>query len=43
MHSDEVFFAGLARHLEEKGRAALATVVETKGSGPSKVGRRFLI
>ena len=43
MHSDEVFFASLTRHLQEKGRLALATVVETKGSGPSKVGRRFLI
>ena len=43
MHSDEVFFASLTRHLSEKGRLALATVVETKGSGPSKVGRRFLI
>ena len=43
MHSDEVFFAGLARHLEAKGRVALATVVETKGSGPTRVGRRFVI
>ena len=43
MHSDEVFFANLTRHLSEKGRLALATVVETKGSGPSRVGRRFLI
>jgi xanthine dehydrogenase accessory factor len=43
MHSDEVFFTSLTRHLQEKGRLALATVVETKGSGPSKVGRRFLI
>ena len=43
MHSDEVFFTSLTRHLSEKGRLALATVVETKGSGPSRVGRRFLI
>jgi xanthine dehydrogenase accessory factor len=43
MHSDDVFFTSLTRHLQEKGRVALATVVETKGSGPSKVGRRFLI
>jgi xanthine dehydrogenase accessory factor len=43
MHSDEVFFSGLARHLEAKGRVALATVVETKGSGPTRVGRRFVI
>jgi xanthine dehydrogenase accessory factor len=43
MHSDDVFFTSLSRHLQEKGRVALATVVETKGSGPSKVGRRFLI
>jgi len=43
MHSDEVFFQSLARHLQERGRLALATVTETKGSGPSKVGRRFLI
>lgn len=43
MHSDNVFFTSLTRHLQEKGRLALATVTETKGSGPSKVGRRFLI
>jgi xanthine dehydrogenase accessory factor len=43
MHSDEVFFTSLTRHLQEKGRLALATVMETKGSGPSRVGRRFLI
>jgi xanthine dehydrogenase accessory factor len=43
MHSDDVFFTSLTRHLQEKGRLALATVTETKGSGPSKVGRRFLI
>jgi xanthine dehydrogenase accessory factor len=43
MHSDDVFFTSLTRHLQEKGRVALATVVETKGSGPSKVGRRFVI
>jgi xanthine dehydrogenase accessory factor len=43
MHSDEVFFQSLTRHLQKRGRLALATVTETKGSGPSKVGRRFLI
>lgn len=43
MHSDEVFFTSLTRHLEEKGRVALAAVMETRGSGPSRVGRRFLI
>jgi xanthine dehydrogenase accessory factor len=41
--SDEVFFRRLAEELEERGRLALATVVEVRGSGPSKVGRRFLI
>ena len=43
MSGDEVFFRQLTEELEERGRLALATVVETKGSGPSKVGRRFLI
>ena len=41
--SDAVFFRQLAAELEARGRLALATVVETRGSGPSKVGRRFLI
>jgi xanthine dehydrogenase accessory factor len=41
--SDAVFFRQLASELEARGRLALATVVETRGSGPSKVGRRFLI
>jgi xanthine dehydrogenase accessory factor len=41
--SDEAFFRHLAEQLEARGRVALATVVETKGSGPSKDGRRFLV
>jgi xanthine dehydrogenase accessory factor len=41
--SDETFFRYLSEQLESRGRLALATVVETKGSGPSKIGRRFLI
>jgi xanthine dehydrogenase accessory factor len=41
--SDEAFFRHLAEQLQARGRVALATVVETKGSGPSKDGRRFLI
>jgi xanthine dehydrogenase accessory factor len=41
--SDEVFFRELAAELEVRGRLALATVVETRGSGPSRVGRRFLV
>lgn len=41
--SDETFFRHLAEQLQVRGRLALATVVETKGSGPSKIGRRFLI
>ena len=41
--SDEAFFRNLAEQLQNRGRVALATVVETKGSGPSKDGRRFLI
>lgn len=40
---DEVFFRQVARELSERGRLALASVVETKGSGPSRAGRRFLI
>lgn len=43
MSGDEIFFRELAQELEKRGRLALATVVETKGSGPSKVGRRFLV
>lgn len=43
MSSDDVFFRELAADLEERGRLALATVVETKGSGPSRIGRRFVI
>src|SRR5215813_1974700 len=41
--SDEAFFRHLTEQLEARGRVALATVVETRGSGPSKDGRRFLI
>ena len=41
--SDESFFRHLTEQLESRGRVALATVVETKGSGPSKDGRRFVI
>src|SRR5262244_816834 len=41
--SDDTFFLNLTEQLQKRGRLALATVVETKGSGPSKDGRRFLI
>src|SRR5512143_2756290 len=41
--SDESFFRVLTEQLESRGRLALATVVETRGSGPSKIGRRFLV
>jgi xanthine dehydrogenase accessory factor len=41
--SDESFFRLLTEQLQERGRLALATVVEVKGSGPSRVGRRFLL
>src|ERR1700693_6327505 len=40
--SDESFFRHLTEQLQERGRLALATVVEVKGSGPSRVGRRML-
>jgi len=43
MSGDEAFFRDLTGELESRGRLALATVVETKGSGPSRVGRRFLV
>jgi xanthine dehydrogenase accessory factor len=43
MSSDDVFFRELTEDLEKRGRLALATVVETKGSGPSRIGRRFVI
>jgi len=43
MSSDHAFFAHLAESLDSRGRLALATVVETRGSGPSRVGRRFLV
>jgi xanthine dehydrogenase accessory factor len=41
--SDDTFFRHLTEQLEIRGRLALASVVEVRGSGPSKVGRRFLI
>ncbi len=41
--SDETFFRYLSEQLASRGRLALATVVETKGSGPSRIGRRFLV
>jgi xanthine dehydrogenase accessory factor len=40
---DDVFFRELTRELDVRGRLALASVVETKGSGPSRAGRRMLI
>ena len=40
---DESFFRHLTEQLQARGRLALATVVEVKGSGPSRIGRRFLI
>ena len=43
MNSDQSFFRHLTEQLQMRGRLALATVVETKGSGPSRIGRRFLI
>lgn len=43
MSGDDVFFRDLTRELDARGRLALATVVETKGSGPSRIGRRFLV
>jgi xanthine dehydrogenase accessory factor len=41
--SDEALFREIAEELERRGRLALATVVETRGSGPSRLSRRFLI
>ncbi|HMF08881.1 MAG TPA: XdhC family protein [Thermoanaerobaculia bacterium] len=41
--SDPAFFRRLTEELEARGRLALASVIETRGSGPSRVGRRFLI
>src|SRR6266542_4270704 len=41
--ADDQFFRHLTEQLEMRGQLALATVVETKGSGPSRIGRRFLI
>jgi xanthine dehydrogenase accessory factor len=41
--TDQVFFRRLTEELAARGRLALASVVETRGSGPSRVGRKFLI
>lgn len=41
--ADDRFFRQLVRELDARGRLALASVVECRGSGPSKVGRRFLV
>src|SRR5215468_11361022 len=43
MTSDLSFFETLSAELARRGRLALASVVETRGSGPSRVGRRFLV
>ncbi len=43
MSGDDAFFQELLTQLDRRGRLALASVTECKGSGPSKVGRRFLI
>ena len=41
--SDEAYFRELVEELSRRGRLAMAWVTECRGSGPSKVGRRFLI
>jgi xanthine dehydrogenase accessory factor len=41
--SDPAFFRRLTEELEARGRLAMASVIETRGSGPSRVGRKFLI
>jgi xanthine dehydrogenase accessory factor len=41
--SDDVFFRRLTEELQKRGRLALASVIETRGSGPSRIGRRFVI
>jgi xanthine dehydrogenase accessory factor len=43
MSSDHAFFAQLAESLDARGRVALATGVDTRGSVPTRVGRRFLV
>ena len=43
MSGDDAFFRELTGELDARGRLALATVVETRGSGPSRIGRRFLV
>lgn len=43
MSSDDTFFREVVEALDARGRVALASVVECRGSGPSRVGRRFLV
>jgi xanthine dehydrogenase accessory factor len=43
MSADDAFFRELVDELDRRGRLALASVTECRGSGPSRVGRRFLI
>ena len=43
MSGDDVFFRELVGELDRRGRLALASVTECRGSGPSRVGRRFLV
>jgi xanthine dehydrogenase accessory factor len=43
MSSDDRFFREVVEALDARGRVALASVVECRGSGPSRVGRRFLV
>jgi xanthine dehydrogenase accessory factor len=43
MSGDDIFFRELVGELDRRGRLALASVTECRGSGPSRVGRRFLI
>ena len=41
--TDDRFFRSLSLELARRGRLVLATVVETRGSGPSRIGRRLLV
>lgn len=43
MSGDDSFFRHLTSELEGRGRLVLASVVEIRGSGPSRAGRRFLV
>lgn len=43
MSADDTFYRELLAELESRGRLALASVTECRGSGPSRVGRRFLV